>query len=548
MEETISEGLIRGAKEIVQLKGTKLEKMEKYICIVNGKTIGTGFFTKIFYNNKLTPVLITNFHVVDDEFIENNKQLKFYMNDKRKIISIDKKRKIYSSKKGEYDIMIIKLNEEDDINNYLEIDQNIFEKNSEYLYKDELIYILHFPYHQSASISYGTGIEKINNYDIKHTCNTENGSSGGPIINYFTNKIIGIHKGFIKNKNFNIGTFLKFPLNDLKQQKDFNEININNNIEKKHTDLISNDLERKTYIKSKEYNQNNLSKLFNIKNIDSKERLYKDYKNLQHIPLSKFGISVGLYDEDNILNWKISILGAKDTPYAGGFFYLKILFPENYPESGPKIYFLTPIYHLNVCPKKDNLGYVNINIKKFLEPETTVREILTKLYAVFYLANPDSCYYSLKEVKEYKNNRALYETKVKYFTKKYANPLGKHNIENKDWNFFCNENELKSYIDQNKKEINNNISSISDRNDDNIINMYFSDNGKRRIEIDCRMNDITKDVIQRCLEILGIFKNVDENDMLFIYLCKKLNLNASISENNLHFKSHITMIDNVSFI
>ena len=88
MEETISEGLIRGAKEIVQLKGTKLEKMEKYICIVNGKTIGTGFFTKIFYNNKLTPVLITNFHVVDDEFIENNKQLKFYMNDKRKIISI----------------------------------------------------------------------------------------------------------------------------------------------------------------------------------------------------------------------------------------------------------------------------------------------------------------------------------------------------------------------------------------------------------------------------------------------------------------------------
>ena len=33
-----------------------------------------------------------------------------------------------------------------------------------------------------------------------------------------TNKVIGIHKGSIGNKH-NIGTFLKFPLNDLKYGK-----------------------------------------------------------------------------------------------------------------------------------------------------------------------------------------------------------------------------------------------------------------------------------------------------------------------------------------
>ena len=49
-----------------------------------------------------------------------------------------------------------------------------------------------------ASISYGTGIEKIDEYDIKHLCNTVNGSSGGPILSYATNKVIGIHKKFIK--------------------------------------------------------------------------------------------------------------------------------------------------------------------------------------------------------------------------------------------------------------------------------------------------------------------------------------------------------------
>ena len=67
-----------------------------------------------------------------------------------------------------------------------------------------------------ASISYGTGIEKIDEYDIKHLCNTVNGSSGWPILSCATNKVIGIHKKFVK-KGFNAGTFLKFPLNELNQ-------------------------------------------------------------------------------------------------------------------------------------------------------------------------------------------------------------------------------------------------------------------------------------------------------------------------------------------
>ena len=78
-------------------------------------------------------------------------------------------------------------------------------------------YILHFPNSGNASISYGYGIEQISNYNIKHLCNTLPGSSGGPILSRLTNKIIGIHKGCIETINkedkYNIGTFLKFPLN-----------------------------------------------------------------------------------------------------------------------------------------------------------------------------------------------------------------------------------------------------------------------------------------------------------------------------------------------
>ena len=41
------------------------------------------------------------------------------------------------------------------------------------------------------------------------------GSSGSPIINLENNKVIGIHRGrYQKNYNFNIGTFLKIPINE----------------------------------------------------------------------------------------------------------------------------------------------------------------------------------------------------------------------------------------------------------------------------------------------------------------------------------------------
>ena len=98
------------------------------ICKINGKGIGTGFFCKIEYQNELVPVLITNYHVIDDEFVESNDSLKIYITeeDKKKVdknkdeikktyklvskfINIDKNKIIYSSSNNEYDIMIIRL-------------------------------------------------------------------------------------------------------------------------------------------------------------------------------------------------------------------------------------------------------------------------------------------------------------------------------------------------------------------------------------------------------------------------------------------------------
>jgi hypothetical protein len=158
--------------------------------------------------------------------LESNDNLKVYINKKYKIINVNKNKIIYSSSNNKYDIIIIRL-EDNEIEHYLEIDVNIFNKNSEELYKKEPIYIIHYPGKDSiAKISYGEGIEKIDEYDIKHLCNTEEGSSGSPILSAMTHEIIGIHKAVRRNKDkkvlYNIGTFLKFPLNELNDNNNDN--------------------------------------------------------------------------------------------------------------------------------------------------------------------------------------------------------------------------------------------------------------------------------------------------------------------------------------
>ena len=89
----------------------------------------------------------------------------------------------------------------------------------------------------------------MDNLDIKHTCSTENGSSGSPILNLETNKVIGIHKEGSTIFDFNKGTYLKYALIDFINK---NKIN--------HNDNIINDIPNINF-------QNNLN--FNINTLDN---------------------------------------------------------------------------------------------------------------------------------------------------------------------------------------------------------------------------------------------------------------------------------------
>ena len=276
-----------------------------------------------------------------------------------------------------------------------------------------------------------------------------------------------------------------------------------------------------------------------------------EFDNIQNHPNTCTGCTIGLFEKNNYFVWKISLVGAKDSLYSGGLFFLKIVFPDDYPNNSPRINFLTPIYHLNVCPIKDRnqietLGYISENVINF-KPPIRAKEVITKLFAIFYENNKDTIYLP-ERVYEFSNNKALFELKAKYFTKKYTNIKNLNDIfkySNKDWDFSYNKYivKIKNTFDNILKK--KKISTMSyNINSDETINIKVNMNGVEEKSIQCKKKDSTKEVINKFLEE----NKIENKNVLFIFGLKELNFEVSIGENGLRDNYFITMIYDYNLI
>ena len=182
--------------------------------------------------------------------------------------------------------------------------------------------------------------------------------------------------------------------------------------------------------------------MLTMEKIEAMKKIKEEYVSLNNRPDTNIGVTVGLPDQENIFQWRVTLKGPKDTSYKGGIFILYINFPDDYPKSKPEVVFRTPIYHVNVNPIKSNmqgaepLGHVCISTLNWWKPEYKMREVLSNIFGLFYMANPDSPY-GIERANELKFKKPLHEEKIKYFTDKYANP-GKVNIDKEyfdSWNF-----------------------------------------------------------------------------------------------------------------
>ena len=155
---------INDSIEPVNIEGTKkiLNQLMNCICKIKIKgEFRTGFFCQIPFRKETIKVLMTNYQTLNEKYLEENKEINLLLNDEKEkiIIDLEIEREIYFNE--DYDITLIELKETDEKEDYIELDDNLFQDNPENIYKDKSIYVLQYPKEKNACVSYGL----LNNID-----------------------------------------------------------------------------------------------------------------------------------------------------------------------------------------------------------------------------------------------------------------------------------------------------------------------------------------------------------------------------------------------
>ena len=307
------------------LIGHKQKTKSIYRVIKDSNAHGTGFLCKFPFGskNKLLPVLITNNHVIDENYIldvgviiikkDNEEAHYLYFNDEKNY------RRYYTEKENDITIIEILHSDNLDFDSFLEVDENYNKENQNDIYHNQNAYVIHFPEMNTAILTTGI-IEFIEGNEIFHKCSTGKGSSGCPILNSKNNKVIGIHKGFTNDFNSNIGTIIKYAIQKFHEEM----VNKGNNyfenyfdgieyidiiykvneqekilkifgekfveINKNKCNIIINYIEYGlcSHINVKDYNYDNSGKfrikLYGVKNITSMCQMFHKCRNLLEVP------------------------------------------------------------------------------------------------------------------------------------------------------------------------------------------------------------------------------------------------------------------------
>ena len=287
MENIHLEKHLRNSLDYISLDGMKtITKQMKYsICKIYKEEItGTGFLCNLPYKKVKIPFLITNNHILNEKDIEKDKQITISFNNEEKFMNIiiDESRITLTNK--DLDITLIEIkdtekkyykNKNNDVINLkiLEVDQNykkIDEHSLNKPYLNKPIYALHYPKDDKMAVSFGLikSINKEKDKDklkVQHSCCTEDGSSGAPILRLTNFEVVGIHYGSSNNNDFNEGTFIKSIISEL-EKYEFNR-NENNKLSQLtvNDNLINNNINNninnftEKIISKNEYSQTILS-------------------------------------------------------------------------------------------------------------------------------------------------------------------------------------------------------------------------------------------------------------------------------------------------
>ncbi|XP_020589811.1 ubiquitin-conjugating enzyme E2 22 [Phalaenopsis equestris] len=114
------------------------------------------------------------------------------------------------------------------------------------------------------------------------------------------------------------------------------------------------------------------------------KQLSKELKNLNDSPPE--GITVVVNDDDFSTIFA-DIKGPAGTPYENGIFRMKLLLSNDFPQSPPKGYFITKIFHPNIATN----GEICVNtLKKDWNPSLGLRHVFTVIRCLLIEPFPES--------------------------------------------------------------------------------------------------------------------------------------------------------------
>lgn len=114
-------------------------------------------------------------------------------------------------------------------------------------------------------------------------------------------------------------------------------------------------------------------------------RLMGEIRHLVKTPPE--GIQYVESDENSVSEVHAIISGPEETPFVGGNFRIKLIISSDYPNSPPKGYFLTKIFHPNVA----NNGDICVNtLKKDWTPDVTLTHVLQVIRCLLIVPFPES--------------------------------------------------------------------------------------------------------------------------------------------------------------
>ena len=174
-----------------------------------------GFFCYIKNKIKKIPIIVINNHRVNEDCKDT---INILIDNEMKMIKLGNTR----YRNEEFRISVFEITEDQVYNiNFLELDEYMYEDDSELYYSKETVYIIQPNRENYISVSYGK-IKDIKKSQFIYSCNLNLNLHGLPIFNSSNNKLIGIH-----NNKYNFylkGIYFKYIINEIFSVR--NEINI----------------------------------------------------------------------------------------------------------------------------------------------------------------------------------------------------------------------------------------------------------------------------------------------------------------------------------